>query len=136
MKDLQAAKDAGDQDSADMLSKMMQSKAMQEARAMASRMQKSQMPGHKPGKSGKPQPGQPPTPGEVADASKPRADAGVMTPAMILKDLDPASRSAIMKLQPKLREELLQGLREEGPEGYRTFIRDYFGKLTKVKTGP
>jgi len=39
-----------------------------------------------------------------------------------------------MKMQPKLREELLQGMREEGPEGYRKFIQDYFKRLTEVKS--
>ena len=38
-----------------------------------------------------------------------------------------------MKLQPRVREELLQGMREQGPEGYRKFIQDYFQRLTKVK---
>ncbi len=39
-------------------------------------------------------------------------------------------------MQPQVREELLQGLREEGPEGYRAFIRDYFKRLTRVKGAP
>ena len=38
-----------------------------------------------------------------------------------------------MKMQPREREDLLQGLKEEGPEGYREFIRDYFRRLTKVQ---
>ncbi|HLQ46901.1 MAG TPA: hypothetical protein VK137_19300, partial [Planctomycetaceae bacterium] len=44
----------------------------------------------------------------------------------VLKDLDPTTKSVILKMQPRMREELLQGLREEGPEGYQRFIRDYF----------
>ena len=36
-------------------------------------------------------------------------------------------------MQPKLREELLQGMREAGPEGYQKFIDDYFKRLTEVK---
>ncbi len=47
-------------------------------------------------------------------------------------DIDLATRTVIMKMQPREREELLQGLREDGPEGYREFIRDYFRRLTKV----
>ena len=43
------------------------------------------------------------------------------------------ARGVIMKMQPAVREELLQGLREEGPEGYRVFIRDYFRRLTKAR---
>jgi len=36
-------------------------------------------------------------------------------------------------MQPKEREELLQALHEEGPEGYQQFIRDYFEKLAKIR---
>lgn len=132
MRDLQAAKDAQDQDAADQISKMLQSKTMNQARSMASRMKQMGKPGHQAGQS-RPGPSQPPQPGQVADASAQRTDAGTLSPAMVLRELDPGTRAAILKLQPKLREELLQGLREEGPEGYRTFIRDYFGRLTKVK---
>jgi hypothetical protein len=49
-----------------------------------------------------------------------------------LGELDPQVRTTILKMQPKAREELLQGLREEGPEGYRQFIRDYFRRLTRA----
>ena len=52
-----------------------------------------------------------------------------------LAKLDPATRTMIMKMQPRVREELLQGMREQGPDGYREFIRDYFKRLTTVK-GP
>jgi hypothetical protein len=50
-----------------------------------------------------------------------------------LPDLDLATRTLILQLQPQIREEILQGLREEGPEGYRGFIRNYFKRLTEVK---
>jgi hypothetical protein len=36
-------------------------------------------------------------------------------------------------MPPRVREELLQGMREEGPEGYRKFIEDYFTRLTEEK---
>jgi hypothetical protein len=49
-----------------------------------------------------------------------------------LRQLDPATRSMLLKMQPRVREELLQGMREEGPEGYRQFIREYFQRLTEV----
>ena len=39
----------------------------------------------------------------------------------------------LLKLPPRVREELLQGLRERGPEGYGPFIEDYFKRLTEVK---
>ena len=42
-------------------------------------------------------------------------------------------KTVILKMQPKMREQLLQGLKKVGPKGYRKFIRDYFRRLTKVK---
>ncbi len=50
-----------------------------------------------------------------------------------LDDFDLNARTVIMKMQPREREDLLQGLKEDGPEGYRKFIRDYFRRLTKVQ---
>ena len=51
-----------------------------------------------------------------------------------LGDLGAEVRTMIMKMQPKEREALLQGLREEGPDGYRQFIRDYYRRLTRAGT--
>ncbi len=53
-----------------------------------------------------------------------------------LNEFDLNARTVIMKMQPREREDLLQGLKEEGPEGYRDFIRDYFRRLTKVQAKP
>ena len=50
-----------------------------------------------------------------------------------LTDLDLDTRAVLLKLPPRIREELLQGLREEGPEGYQQFIRNYYQRLAKVK---
>ena len=50
-----------------------------------------------------------------------------------LSKVDLPTRMMLMKLQPKLREELLQGMREEGPEGYQKFVQDYFKRLTDEK---
>jgi hypothetical protein len=50
-----------------------------------------------------------------------------------LSQLDPNARAIILKMQPRMREELLQGMREQGPEGYRKFIQDYFKRLSTVK---
>lgn len=50
-----------------------------------------------------------------------------------LDKLDPDTRAALLKLQPKLREDLLQSMREQGPEGYREFINDYFKRLSRGK---
>jgi len=54
----------------------------------------------------------------------------------VLVDLgkfDVATQRVIMKMQPKEREELLQGLREDGPKAYQGFIRDYFKKLSRAR---
>ena len=50
-----------------------------------------------------------------------------------LVDLDLDTRTVLLKLPPRIREELLQGLREQGPEGYQQFIRNYYQRLAKVK---
>jgi hypothetical protein len=59
-----------------------------------------------------------------------------VAPPQELQALDPAARTVILRMQPALREEILQGLREEGPESYRPLIRNYFHELTKVKGEP
>jgi hypothetical protein len=51
-------------------------------------------------------------------------------------DVDLAAQAVMLKMQPRLREELLKGMREDGPEAYRKFIQDYFNRLTKVKGTP
>src|SRR4051794_25976303 len=80
---------------------------------------------------------QPPGPSSTRDPNlMPTTDAVGSPAAEALADLDLATRTMILKMQPKLREELLQALREEGPEGYRAFIRDYFRRLTQVKGAP
>lgn len=50
-----------------------------------------------------------------------------------LAHLDPATRTVILKLPPRVREELLQGMQERAPEGYQDFIRDYFRRLSTLK---
>jgi hypothetical protein len=115
----------------DELSQLMQSEAMQQALAMARRAQQGrggkgqtqgQQPGSRPGGRG--------TTGNLGGGLVPKTSNGDD-----LAKLDPATRAVILKMPPRLREELLQGMREEGPEGYRKFIEDYFRRLTEVK-GP
>ncbi len=72
----------------------------------------------------------------MISAEFPTTDKMVAPLVADLPDLDLATRTTILKLQPQIREELLQGLREEGPEGYKAFIRNYFKKLTEVKGSP
>jgi len=116
-----------------LLDRLMQTPAMAQAKAMARRGRQVASARAKP----QPTPGAPPAP-----AAAPRSDQVPTTDqvgsplAAKLADLDPATRTLILKMQPQVREELLQGLREEGPEGYRVFIRDYFKRLTQVKGAP
>ena len=116
-----------------LLDRLMNAPAMRQALAMAlrsrqvsgGRLQVQRPPGTPVPGVTTPNPDQRPTTDQVgSDVS---AD---------LADLDLATRTVILKMQPRMREELLQGLREEGPEGYRGFIRDYFRRLTRVKGGP
>jgi hypothetical protein len=118
------------------LAKWLQSPKTQKALQMAARLQAMQSgeesPSDQPGQ--RPPNGQPPPPNSTpkpvglleGDPSNPFAMEAV------LRDLDPTTRSLILKMQPRVREELLQSLREEGPEGYQRFIRDYFKRLTKA----
>ena len=111
------------------LGQMLQSDALQQALAMAARMrQLAQGKSNQGEQQGLPAQSQSST-GNLQGA--PRVGGGGEAD---LSSLDPATRSVIMKMQPKLREELLQGMREEGPEGYRKFIQDYFRRLSKEKS--
>ncbi|NQU09736.1 hypothetical protein HQ590_03020, partial [bacterium] len=40
-------------------------------------------------------------------------------------ELDVTARTVVLSMQPHLREELLQGMQEQGPEAYRKFIQNY-----------
>jgi len=45
----------------------------------------------------------------------------------------PATRTVILRMQPQQREELLQGMREQAPEGYQRFVQAYFRTLARVR---
>ena len=118
------------------LSKLLQSPKAQKAMQMAARLQAMQTgdAAEEPSKAQK-NPNAPPPP--LKSNPKPRSglegdNSSQFAMEAVLKDLDPATRSMILKMQPRVREELLQSLREEGPEGYQRFIRDYFKRLTKA----
>ncbi len=122
------------------LAELLNSEVAKKAMQMAARMQamKAGDASDKPNKGQK----QPPTnqPPPLKSSPRPRSglegdNASQFAMEAILKDLDPASNAIILKMQPRMREELLQGLREEGPEGYQRFIRDYFERLTKAGQG-
>jgi hypothetical protein len=114
--------------SADSIGEMLRSQAVREALAMAGRMRQG-------GRSGQPgQPGQPGPAAAVAGQAGPDM-SGVRQGQQLqarLAALDPGSRAAILKLPPRLREELLQGMEERGPEGYGPFIQNYFRRLSET----
>jgi hypothetical protein len=109
------------------LSQLLQSPALQQALAMARRAQQIGG-GNQSGGKTTGLPNQAST-GNLSGGQAPRKQADGD-----LVQLDPATRGVILKMPPRLREELLQGMREEGPEGYRKFIDDYFKRLTEVKS--
>jgi hypothetical protein len=114
------------------LSNLLQSPEVQEAMALAQRLRQAQ------NALAQAQPGQPHK--EPAHTSRgmslgnldPTSTSGQIVEVELAK-LDPQTRALILKMQPRLREDLLQGMREQGPEGYRKFIEDYFKRLSEVK---
>jgi hypothetical protein len=110
------------------LAQMLQSPRMREAMAMASRMRQA----GRPGQQAQNQPGQP----QQAQSSQGNLHGGLTDHRAMESDLsrfDPASRAVLLKMQPQIREEILQGMRERGPEAYEAFIQDYFKRLTESK---
>ncbi|HEY7310093.1 MAG TPA: hypothetical protein VH643_12095 [Gemmataceae bacterium] len=117
-------------DIAQQLQQMMQSPAMQAAGAMADRMRQARA-------MGQPQQGQnSPTPSQSARGDLNGNPKNGRSEADLSK-LDPDTRAMILKLPPsRLRDELIQGMNEQGPESYRAFIQDYFKRLTETKVPP
>jgi hypothetical protein len=112
------------------LREMMSGKNQQQAQAMFQRMQQmlAQM------QNQDPQQAQLPMPSALSPIGNQDGIIGGVEQILVdLDDLPVGARVVIMKMQPKEREDLLQGLREEGPEGYRQFIKDYFRRLTEVQ---
>ena len=100
----------------DMLRQMLQAPQMRQALGMARRMRQGPPRGQGQQANGP----RPPMPGQ----GQPNLD-GSPAPggaAGELAKLDPAARAVLLKLPPRMREELLQGMREQGPEGYGPFI--------------
>lgn len=138
--DGQAAADANDSpisaEKAAELRELLQSAKAQKAMQMAARLQAMQAgdTSDQPSKNQKLPNNQPPP---LKSSPKPKSglegdSASQFAMEGVLKDLDPNTRSLILKMQPRVREELLQSLREEGPEGYQRFIRGYFKRLTNA----
>jgi len=112
---------------------MLSDKNQQQAQAMFRRMQQMLAQAMQQQQNG-PQQAQLPQPSALSPIGNQEGVLGGVEQILVdLEDLDVNTRVVIMKMQPQEREELLQGLREEGPEGYRRFIKDYFRRLTEVQ---
>lgn len=124
---------AGEQHSGEPnLSNLLQSPEVQEAMALAQRLRQAQN-AMAQGQPGQPQKGPAHmSRGMALGNLDPTSSSGQIVEVELSK-LDPQTRTLILKMQPRLREELLQGMREQGPEGYRKFIQDYFKRLSEVK---
>jgi hypothetical protein len=119
-----------------MLDQLMQDPTMRAAMEMAARQQ--QMTAHAQSKAVSKNQNRANRPGQggmIHNQRPTTANVGSLDDTELAK-LDIETRTIILKMQPRIREELLQGLREEGPEGYKGYIRDYFRRLTQVKGTP
>jgi hypothetical protein len=80
-------------------------------------------------------PGQPPTQQAATDPSGKPSDGGAILGAgglaSPLQGLDAAQRAAVEALPPRVRESLLEGMRQRRPEAYRATIDAYFRALGK-----
>ncbi|MDA1054283.1 MAG: hypothetical protein O3C40_27880 [Planctomycetota bacterium] len=115
------------------LREMMNGKNQQQAQAMFERMQQMLAQAMQQKNQGPTQAQLPTSSALNPIGNQEGVIGGVELILVDLDDLPVGARVVIMKMQPKEREELLQGLREEGPEGYRHFIKDYFRRLTEVQ---
>ncbi|MBY0231727.1 MAG: hypothetical protein K2W96_20770, partial [Gemmataceae bacterium] len=109
---------------AEALRQMMADKGTKEARAMA-RAAKALKEGMRKGqaKGGDPKP------------SPSKRDEGNLEGGRTnekegkLATLDPSLKAMMLKLPPRVREDLIQGLKAQGPEAYRAFVEDYRKRL-------
>lgn len=123
-------KEGGGKESDQQMDEMMESPLMQQAKAMAARMKG--MRGNPNRQRGPQTPPQSiPTTAAVGDLAGANKD-GKPQPSELGK-LDPEARSVIMKMPERMQQELLQSMREEGPDGYKKFIKDYFNRLGDVQ---
>lgn len=103
------------------LANLLQSEAMKNARAMNQRAKQDKMGQGNPAT-------QPPT------GTATTSDGGnAMGLPGSFEELDPRTRATLLQLPPKVREELLQGLKQQGPMGYESFIHDYFRRLAETR---
>jgi hypothetical protein len=115
------------------LSNLLQSPEVQEAMALAQRLRQARN-ALAEGQPGQPKKGPAQTSRGISLGNLDPISTSGQIVEVELSKLDPQTRALILKMQPRLREELLQGMREQGPEGYRKFIEDYFKRLSEVKS--
>ncbi|VTS01730.1 hypothetical protein [Tuwongella immobilis] len=77
----------------------------------------------------------PPPPGQAPVGNLQGNRPGEITEADLSK-IDLQTRAILLQLPPVVREELLQGMKEQGPEGYRRFVADYFKRLSDAQPKP
>ena len=100
------------------LAAMMQSSAMQQAQAMAQAAQQQQQESQSESSESQGEPGGLPT------------DSGY-DPDTVLRDLPADQRMKLYRLPPSVRQPLLEGMRQRGPEGYQALIDAYYRQLTQ-----
>jgi hypothetical protein len=72
------------------------------------------------------------SPGTVGNLDGSSAGEGVS--AAQWGELDLKTREALLRMQPRERDELLQSLHEQAPDGYRRLIDEYFKRLTDAQS--
>ena len=138
--------------SADAVKSMLESTAVQQALGMAERArrleeraareaarQAAQQAAANKSQPAQSEPGQGEVPGDLSDMQKPGeptaqlTDGGALTGkaevADPLRGLDASRRAAIYKLPPRVRDPLLEGMRQRGPAAYQDVIDTYFRQL-------
>jgi hypothetical protein len=113
----------------------MRSEMLQQARAMAERMRGLRSGQLQARRNPNAPPNGQPTPHAPSPSTQPNLAGHVVQAETrtMLEGLDLNARTVILKMPPRVREELLRGMREEGPEGYSKFIQDYFKRLSEAK---
>jgi hypothetical protein len=107
------------------LAQALKSQAMQQAMGMANRMRGMQRAARSRGQSNS-------TSSNMATTGNLQGSPPPGFPlAGKLGAMDPAARRAILKMQQKAPEKILQSSQQKGPEGYQEFIDDYFRQLSQ-----
>ena len=117
-------------------SRRLAAQAAREAAAQARREQQQQQQQQQQGLARQPGQGDEPGEDEPRDQNPPEGtEGGAMAGRTAiqsgdpLRGLDAARRAAIYKLPPRVRDPLLEGMRQKGPAAYQDVIDTYFRQL-------